>query len=381
MAALLVGTTAAFPNATLHRLSGDARCIDGSPATYYFRAGSGIGATKWVIFHQGGGWCVSLSDCRARAATALGSSVNYTTELALPDEMLSANATANPLLHNWNVAYLPYCDGGSFVGDAVANDTQGELHFRGRATRQATLAALLADHGLAVASEAIVSGGSAGGLAAFLHADWWCDALAKKNGALRKCVALPDSGFFLDYESPRATAEPPPTKYRAGYFRAYMEWAYRAFNASGGLHVDCVAAMASRGTEHLCMFAEHTAPFVHTPLFALQSQYDSWQRYFVIDSMAEAQRLGDNITARLLANALTPHPQNGAFLSACGYHTGGWGWLKIDGDWQRDAFASWYASLGSGNVSRRVWREARAYPCAECCKRDELVESAPALWA
>ena len=65
------------------------------------------------------------------------------------------------------------------------------------------------------------------------------------------------------------------------------------------------------------MFAEHTAPFVHTPLFALQSEYDSWQRYFLIDSMAEAQRLGDNITARLVAGSIDPHPENGAFISAC----------------------------------------------------------------
>ena len=291
-------------NATLHSLgpsASEARCIDGSPAAYYFRAGTGSGASKWVVFHEGGGWCISLSDCRARANTTLGSSVSYAAELAMPDQLLSSNATLNPLLHNWNVAYLKYCDGGSFVGDAAASDAQGALHFRGRANKEATLAALLADHDLASASEVVVSGGSAGGLAAFIHADWWCDEIrAAASSSLRKCAALPDSGFFLDYESPRATATPPPAKYKGGYFRAYMDWAFGAFNASGGgLHRDCLAAMANRGTLELCMFAEHTAPFVHTPLFALQSEYDSWQRYFVLDSMKNAQALGDNITARL----------------------------------------------------------------------------------
>jgi hypothetical protein len=371
----MVIATSPNPNATLHQLSGDARCIDGSPAAYYFRPGSGSGSTKWIVFHQGGGWCISLSDCRQRAGTALGSSVNYTTELALPDQLLSTNTTINPLLHNWNVAFLTYCDGGSFVGDAVANDKQGALHFKGKATREATLAALIADQGMADASEVIISGGSAGGLAAFLHADWWCDMIgaattAKKNGTLRKCVALPDSGFFLDYESPRATVVPPPPKYKGGYYQAYMQWAFNAFNATGGLNVDCVASMASRGTANLCMFAEHTAPFVHTPLFVLQSEYDSWQRYFVIDTMGEAQHLGDNITSRLIANTIAPHPDNGAFISACGYHTGGWFWLKIDGDWQRDAFATWYSELGSSNTSRKkVWHENHTYPCAACCKK------------
>ena len=306
---LLIGLAAAAPtpgeiNATLHILggpsSGDAKCIDGSPAAFYLRPGTGSGASKWVVFHQGGGWCISLSDCRARANTTLGSSVGYGAELAMPDQLLSSNATINPLLHNWNVAYLTYCDGGSFVGDAVASDAQGALHFRGRANKEATLATLLARHELASASEVVISGGSAGGLAAFIHADWWCDAIrTATGGSLSKCAALPDSGFFLDYESPHATAVPPPAKYKGGYFRAYMGWAFDAFNASGGLHADCVAAMANRGTPNLCMFAEHTAPFIHTPLFALQSEYDSWQRYFVIDSMQDAQALGDNITARL----------------------------------------------------------------------------------
>lgn len=83
-------------------------------------------------------------------------------------------------------------------------------------------------HGLAHASEVIVSGGSAGGLAAFLHADWWCDtlgAITATNGALRKCSALSDSGFFLDYESQRAKEVPPPGSIHGGYYRAYMEWA------------------------------------------------------------------------------------------------------------------------------------------------------------
>ena len=361
-------------NATLHRLKkpSNARCLDGSSGSYYFRPGTGSGANKWIVFHQGGGWCISLADCRARASTALGSSVNYTDQFAMPDQLLSSNATINPMMYNWNVAYLNYCDGGSFVGDAVAKDAQGVLHFSGRAIRNATLAALLADHKLASASDVVISGGSAGGLAAFLHADWWCDAIRASSSSsigLRKCAALPDSGFFLDYQSPRATAVPPPAKYVAGYYRAYMSWAFVAFNASGGLHPGCVAAMAGRGTASLCMFAEHTAPFIHTPLFALQSQYDSWQRYFVLDTSAEDQHLGDNITARLMANSIGPHPENGAFLSACGYHTGGWDWLKIDGDWQHEAFASWYSTLGSGNASRkRVWLEVHKYPCAACCK-------------
>jgi hypothetical protein len=94
----------------------------------------------------------NVVDVQPRGVEAGQIFAGYAAELAMPDQLLSSNATINPLLYNWNVAYLSYCDGGSFVGDAVANDTQGALHFRGRAIKEATLAALLAHHQLASAS-------------------------------------------------------------------------------------------------------------------------------------------------------------------------------------------------------------------------------------
>ena len=53
----------------------------------------------------------------------------------------------------------------------------------------------MANHGLKEATDAVISGCSAGGLATFLHTDQWCDALPNA-----KCVGMPDSGFFLDYQ-------------------------------------------------------------------------------------------------------------------------------------------------------------------------------------
>ena len=55
----------------------NAVCLDGSPGAFYFRPGSGSGANKWYIHHQGGGWCESLDDCRGRSFSNLGSSKKY----------------------------------------------------------------------------------------------------------------------------------------------------------------------------------------------------------------------------------------------------------------------------------------------------------------
>jgi hypothetical protein len=50
----------------------DAVCLDGSPAAFYWRRGSGAGANKWYIHHQGGGWCTGPEGCGLRAGTNLG---------------------------------------------------------------------------------------------------------------------------------------------------------------------------------------------------------------------------------------------------------------------------------------------------------------------
>ena len=46
-------------------------CLDGTPGGYYIRRGD---PARWLIFHQGGGWCSSDDSCADRAQTDLGSS-------------------------------------------------------------------------------------------------------------------------------------------------------------------------------------------------------------------------------------------------------------------------------------------------------------------
>lgn len=103
--------------------SSDARCIDGSTPAYYIRKGRDEGVNKWVMHFEGGGWCYDLQACYLRSKTGLGSSKGY------PDTMrnselplyLSDYSTVNPLMHNWNVVYVKYCDGASYAGDTIAD--------------------------------------------------------------------------------------------------------------------------------------------------------------------------------------------------------------------------------------------------------------------
>ena len=71
------------------------------------------------------------------------------------------------------------------------------------------------------------------------------------------------SGFFLDFEG--------PPHYHTG-----MTWAFYQQNSSSGVNAACIAAK-DRDRQSECMFAQHTAPYIQTPTFPLQSVYDSWQ--------------------------------------------------------------------------------------------------------
>ena len=90
--------------------------------------------------------------------------------------------------------FLKYCDGASFSGRKTDVSERG-LYYRGGYVLDALLADLDANQGLADATDIVVSGCSAGGLATYLHVDEY----AERYDAAR-VVGMPDSGFFLDWD-------------------------------------------------------------------------------------------------------------------------------------------------------------------------------------
>ena len=88
---------------------------------------------------------------------------------------------------------------------------------------------------------------------------------------------------------------------------------------------------------------------------------------------ADVQVLGNNLTRRLHANLLGPHPQSGAFLDSCWHHCGGWNRIRIDGDLVSVALQKWYDSLGKAADKRpkkRLWNQGKPYKCDACCSPD-----------
>lgn len=278
-------------------------------------------------FHfQGGGWCTSASDCYTRSQTILGSSKTWSPWLSTqwPPEgaafygLMDANAT-NPF-GDWTFVWVGYCDGSSYVSDAdapiVVNGTN--LYMRGRAILDAHLDELEAAFGftstvsgglaarslrvagrtqwlhlsrqhmrrmpvdrrpargcvggwtgarLLQASEVMISGTSAGGLATYLHTSY----IKSRLPAATRVVAMPDAGFFLSHVS-----------FTTGAYTWYDTIAGAVqpslWNATlRGAGARCLADLAPKGLGPRCYFAQYIYPYLTDVdgVFILQSLYGS----------------------------------------------------------------------------------------------------------
>ena len=123
--------------------------------------------------------------------------------------------------------------------------------------------------GLKGATELVVTGGSAGGLSTFLHADRIAARVHAVNPTVR-VTAAPVVGFFLDHPNHNHTAE---------NYTAWMAYIYGmqnlTFGGDGGLMPECRVAFPD--TPYYCFMAPHMQQFVKTPYFMFNSKYDWWQ--------------------------------------------------------------------------------------------------------
>ncbi|MBA0634951.1 hypothetical protein Godav_000151 [Gossypium davidsonii] len=241
-------------------------CLDGSPPAYHFDKGSGAGVDNWIVHMEGGGWCEDVPTCLSRKNTDLGSSKQMVKQFGFSG-LLSGQQKSNPDFYNWNRIKVRYCDGSSFTGDAV--DRANNLFFKGNSIWEFIIADLLAK-GMRNAKNAILSGCSAGGLASILH----CDRFRALLPASIKVKCISDAGFFL-----------------------------HAQDVSGGKHIEEFYGKVARlhvldplricqrlalqewepdqsclfSAKLQCFFPQYVVQTMQTPIFFVNSAYDSWQ--------------------------------------------------------------------------------------------------------
>jgi hypothetical protein len=248
----------------------DAKCLDGTPGAYYVAEGTGANKSKFVFYFEGGGWCGSsnltttLESCYQRSLGDLGSSKNYPKSYNLAGwGLLAGESAVNHLYYDWTRVYVKYCTGTGHQGTKTAPVSYKgvNLYFRGHNVTIAILNGLQASHGIFnEGTEILVSGCSAGGLAAYT---WTNYIYSRSKGTVR---AAPDSGMFLDSMNVALKAY----EYRNSFIN-FMKISNDEIDPP---IPECVQAYPNE--KWRCMFAQYQFPFIRTPLFPVNSLYDSW---------------------------------------------------------------------------------------------------------
>ncbi|CAH2038470.1 unnamed protein product [Thlaspi arvense] len=230
-------------------------CLDGSVPGYHLYRGYGSGANSWIIELLGGAWCVSIHDCQNRKITSYGSSRLMEKELSF-DGFLSDNAAKNPDFYNWNKVKVRYCDGASFSGDS--ENKAAQLQFRGKRIFFAVMEDLMAK-GMQHATQALLGGCSAGGLSAILR----CDDFKGLFPLTTKVKCMSDAGFFLDAVDISG--------------KRTLRRMYSGVVNTQGLQNTLPRTCTNHLNPTSCFFPQNLINQVQTPLYILNSAYDSWQ--------------------------------------------------------------------------------------------------------
>ena len=393
---------------------GGPACLDGSPYGYYLRQGTD--RRKFVIELSGGGWCYSEALCYLRAQdkgeNSKGSSLGWPRNRTMNEGLLTTDPVQNSLFHNATHIFLDYCDGASFSGgrskpwnvSGVELPSQHPLlpgvapkripanstvTFRGRANFAAVIARLRARHGLDDAEEIVLTGGSAGGLSTILHVDRLRSLLKPDSSGVR-IVGMPNAGFF----KPVGNHTPGYPNDNSANFTANMAHLYSMQNCSAGLPPACIAHYGGGSSDeaYKCLLAPFAEPFVHTPLFFLQSKFDHFQLNaelglacmnpntagqpyappWIASTCTKADQQAINVYGQdfmhyFAQTTVRPRQLRGCFLTSCIIHgqtaSTAWNHTLVGGYTPAQAFAAWYADTAASQTLNGKWIENCSMPC------------------
>ena len=232
--------------------------------------------------------------------------------------------------------------------------------FPGLKNRQQTVAALKASFGFDAATDLVVGGGSAGGIACYLHADYY----AAESPAGSRTAAMCDSGFFEDGNNDRDGK---------GDYDSNIQNLYGFMNSIAGIHsTSCTSKLGYK-----CMFAQHLIPYIETPFLGLNSAYDATMGNGECGAgtgitlnwtnPASVNACGDHVRSQF--TALLQGTGNAVFLDSCKHHCGEWNQITIEGLTCSQAVALWYNGGVKALPNGHGYMDAaKPYPCADCCK-------------
>ncbi|KAH0916637.1 LOW QUALITY PROTEIN: hypothetical protein HID58_031083 [Brassica napus] len=228
-------------------------CLDGSMPGYHLYRGYGSGANNWIIQLQGGAWCDSIEDCQNRKRSSYGSSTLMEKQLNFTG-LLSNKAAENPDFYNWNKYGIVMAHPSAVIAKTRRHNFSLEESVYFLAVMEDLMA-----KGMCHAKQALLNGCSSGGLSAILR----CDDFSSLFPSTTKVKCMSDAGFFLDAVDISG----------AHSIRRMYSGVVNTQDLQNTLPRTC--------TSHLdptsCLFPQNIINQVKTPLFILNSAFDSWQ--------------------------------------------------------------------------------------------------------
>eukprot|EP01084_Bolivina_argentea_P128263 226745_1 len=200
----------------LHLLSEHGRCLDGTMAGYYYEPPQHGISNLWIFYLQGGGSCYTESSCSSRAASSLGSSSNWPTQIA-GSGIFSTYQSKNPDFYEGHHVAIPYCTGDLYNGQRIKTNNTWPFNFNwdGHSVIDEIFNDLLNKFNLSLAMNVVVTGSSAGGIGTILNIDYIFSKLkAINNNVVVKGVAV-DGWFFAGNTTDQYSIDPlmPPSDY------------------------------------------------------------------------------------------------------------------------------------------------------------------------
>ncbi|XP_078509915.1 palmitoleoyl-protein carboxylesterase NOTUM [Lissotriton helveticus] len=327
-------------------------CNDGSPAGFYLKESKG--SRRWLVFLEGGWYCISRENCdtRYRTMRSFMSSRDWPRSKT-GSGILSSQPEENPHWWNANMVFIPYCSSDVWSG-ATPKSEKGGFAFMGALIIQEVVKELLRK-GLDNAKVLLLAGSSAGGTGVLLNVDRVAEQLEELGYPGIQVRGLSDSGWFLDNKQYRRTdcidtITCPPTE---AIRRGVRFWS--------GMVPERCRRQYPEGEEWHCFFGYKLYPTLRSPVFVVQWLFDEAQ--LTVDNVhltgqrvQEGQWVYIQDLGRELRNTLKD--VTATFAAACLSHElitqSHWMDIQVKGTSLPRALHCWDRSLHDSNKNGRT---------------------------
>jgi hypothetical protein len=269
--------------------------MDGTPAAYYFRSGTGTGSDSWIVHLEGGSSCHDAAGCEASRNDKDFSSRKLK-DTKRPTGIFSPEQSLNPDFFNWNHVFLNNCNAGNWGADDEVEISGKTYYFHGLNIIKAVMEDLEATQSADIILFTGSSGGGSGvGQNLDRFASWYPEIDVR---------GVIDSSNELDYEP----------------YTTFMAADRSAGFAFINTNVDDSCAAAYPTEPWQCLTKEYLYPYLTTPVFTYQDLIDNHklEDYGITDSQAPEQAEWiENYTSALRTSL---EKLDGAFGPTIGEH-------------------------------------------------------------